>query len=129
MTKLNTFSLVLIISAFLIFLGAYYYHQKTYRHDLSYASLIANVSSTLSPKEKLITPVITSKGYVITEERGLLIAMLSSTLLLTISLGLVLLSKKMHGGNKAHLPLAFTSALIIILIINTTYKIGLFNYA
>lgn len=72
---------------------------------------------------------MTSDGYVITEERGLLYTLLGCILLLSVSIILVLISKKRYGNNKIHLPLVFSSVLMMVLILHTTYKTGLFSYA
>ncbi len=127
MNKFNACSLLLIVFAFFSFVGTYYYNQKFQENDLKYAKTIVSVTSVLSFKEKETSPVMTSQGYVITEQRGMLFFLLCLVLLLIVSLVLVIFSKIQHGPNKLHFPIMFTSILLIIIIFKTTQKIGLFN--
>ena len=129
MNKYIALSFVLLVSAFFIYVGAYYYQQQYYRYDLRYSKIISEVTSTLHAKKIEPEPVMSSAGYAITEQRGILISYIFSIFLLMISIGVVIFSKINNGYNRQHLPLLFSSVLLIISIIYTTYVTGMFGYA
>ena len=67
--------------------------------------------------------------YVIFEERAILIALMFACALLLTAIGLNIFSHIKLAKNKINFPLIFASGLIIVLILHTTYKAGLFVHA
>ena len=129
MNKINTFSLYLIISAFLIFVGTNYYHQQYKRHDLTYSKIVAGVTTKFSTEKAPTSTVMENDDYVIFEERAILIVLLFACALLLTAIGLNIYSHIKLSKNKINFPLIFASGLIIVLILHTTYKAGLFVHA
>ncbi len=129
MNILNRFSFALILIALFAFLNANIYHQHTVDNQLKYSRIIASITSTLTPNPDTNGASFTTKGYVLTEERGILITMISCVVLLFISVVLNFIGQLKFGKNKVHLPLSFSAVLIAIMIFDTIMRVGLFNYA
>ncbi len=106
-----------------------YYHQQVHRHDLGYAEMITTVTSAFSTSKKTFEPSMTSSEYVITENRSILITMLTSVVLLVLSLVLVFVSRMKYGKNQYHARLVFTALLMSVCILYTVKLSGLLNDA
>ncbi len=118
-------SLLLIISATLILIGAYYYYLDYNGHDMRYAKTVVFVTSNLSSVQKPEKPELTADNG-ISEEKGLLIVLLIQVFSLLIAVGFVGVSKYRYGKNKVHLPLIMAAFLVSAWVLHTTYKLGLF---
>ncbi len=129
MNTLNRFSAALILVSFFMFITVNIYHQRTVDNQLKYSKIIASITSTLTPNPERTDPSFTSKGYVLTEERGILITMLFSVVLLCIAVVLNYIGQHKFGKNRVHLPLSFSAVLIAIMILTTIKNVGLLNYA
>jgi hypothetical protein len=64
---------------------------------IGYAEMITTVTSVFSTSKKIFEPSMTSSGYVITENRSILITMLASVVLLALPLVVVFVSRMKYG--------------------------------
>ncbi len=129
MNTFNRFSAALILVSFFMFITTNIYHQRTVDNQLKFSKIIASITSTLTPNSERTDSSFTSKGYVLTEERGILITMLFCVFLLFVAVVLNYIGQNKFGKNKAHLPLSFSAVLIAVMILTTIKNVGLFNYA
>lgn len=131
MNKFNMFSATLVSISLLLFFSSYFYHQHTLGDEIKYSKIITSITSTLiaNPDSVRAEPSLTSESYTVTEERGILIAMLFCVFLLVASVILNFIGHRRFGENRVHLPLSFSAVLIAIMIFVTINKIGLYIYA
>ncbi len=129
MNTFNKIGMVAIVVSFLLFLSAYYYHQQSGVHDLRYSKIVATVTSQLSNDPPISNPQFSSSGYVFTEERGILVAMIASVLLCIIAVVLNIIGHWRFGNNQSFLPLNFSALIIAVWVSFTIFQLGLHTYA
>lgn len=128
MSIYNKLSVLVIAISLFLFLSAYYYHQQAERHSLQYSKAFAAVTSKffLAPTDS--EPQMSSKGYVFTEERGILFVMILSVFLCVISVVLNYIGYMRSGSTQFHLPLNFASVILAVWICVTVFQVGLNTY-
>lgn len=129
MNTYNRAGAVLIVIALFLFLSAYYYHQQAERHNLLYSEAFSTVISIFfADAEKSGVYQMTSKGYVFTEERGIIFTWIVSVFLCGVSIFLNFIGYKCSANTKLDLPLNFVSVLLVFWIFMTAYQVGLISY-
>jgi uncharacterized protein (UPF0333 family) len=128
MNKWTYSSLFLVVISVLVLIGAYYYYINYNSHDMRYAKAVVSVTSNIINTEKPVEPEITVDND-ISEEKGILIVLLTQVLLLIGAISFVGISKSRHGKNRVHLPLIMAAFLVVLWVLYTTYKLGLFTHA
>lgn len=118
----------LILIALFLFLSAYYYHQQAEMHSLQYSEVLTRVTSMFFSDTETSGFQITSKGYVLTEERGIFFTMMLSVFLCGILLLLSYIAHLRSASTKLDLPLNFVSVLLVIWVCATAYQVGLASY-
>lgn len=128
MNTFNKISICLIVISFFLFLSAYYYHQQSSKHNLRYSNAVAEITSQLSNKVGPPEAQLTSKGYVLTEERGILVLMVFSVTLCVIAIGISFVGYKRLGSDHFLLPLNFSALVIMVWEASALFQIGLHTY-
>ena len=129
MNVLNKLSLITLIVACGLFFSSYYYLQRFNQHDLRYSEAIASVTTSFSIGSPATSePAYTSKSYVITEERSVLIAMLVSVALCLFSIVFNYAGGFLFRYSKFELQLNFASVIVSGCVLYTIVDSGLHTY-